>query len=158
MAWPGILEISIVLANITQQLFIARGSIVKRDVQWTHNNNNNSNQPKKEKIISIQNHRQKEIGEIKTTSQMRARTELWQTHQNGRLLLCAWNKKRHVNAASREPSDLSLRANDWWQQRAPQVNVPLGRQKDVAAFLLHKTWKQFSLDGTVLVSFGDGFV
>lgn len=87
MAWPGILEISIVLANITQQLFIACGSIVKRDVQWTHNNN--SNHAEERKIISIQNHRQKEIGEIKTTSQMRARTELWQTHQNGLLLLCA---------------------------------------------------------------------
>jgi hypothetical protein len=93
------------------------------------------------KIISIPNHRQKEIGEIKTTSQMRARMELWQTHQNGLLLLCA-GEKRHVNAASRKPSNLSLRANDWWQQRALQVNVPLGRQKDVAV-LLHKTWKHF---------------
>lgn len=49
----GILEISIVLANITQQLFIACGS--NRDVQWTHNNGNQvEERERKKKIIPIE--------------------------------------------------------------------------------------------------------
>lgn len=53
------------------------------------------------------------------------RTELWQTHQNGRCFVV------HVNARA------SLTSGG-------RVNAPLGRRRDVTSLrrLLHKTWKQ----------------